>query len=149
MARKLETPYLSPPVVMIYKLSTNRAEFHAEEVKVLISVLFAYKTANMRNAFFTNCGTVFIASEFTLGQPVKQSLAANRGVKTVSKARLQASTDRLYNDNRGYSTKQEALLFRYLIKTDLNIEQTKLQQSSSFENNQKCTLTFRCDRVHA
>ena len=51
MARKLETPYLSPPVVMIYKLSTNRAEFHAEEVKVLISVLFAYKTANMRNAF--------------------------------------------------------------------------------------------------
>lgn len=52
MARKLETPYLSPPVVMIYKLSTNRAEFHAEEVKVLISGLFAYKTANMRNAFF-------------------------------------------------------------------------------------------------
>lgn len=67
MARKLETPYLSPPVVMIYKLSTNRAEFHAEEVKVLISVLFAYKTANVRNTFFTNCGTVFIASEFTLG----------------------------------------------------------------------------------
>lgn len=49
MARRFETPYLLPPVVMIYKLSTNRTELHAEEVKVPISVLlFAFKTTNVR-----------------------------------------------------------------------------------------------------
>ena len=61
MARRSETPYLSPPVVMIYKLSTSRRSKSPD------LLLFAHKTTNVRITFnFTNCGTLLIVSELSL-----------------------------------------------------------------------------------
>lgn len=45
IARRSETPYLSPPVVMIYKLSTSRRSKSPD------LLLFAHKTTNVRITF--------------------------------------------------------------------------------------------------